>query len=64
MTGDGSTVNARRFVKGVQNMQLNLQQQDITAVFEALDVTGDGQIEWDEFQVRFQTLRRILNPNP
>jgi hypothetical protein len=54
MAGDGSTVNARSFVKGVQSMQLNLQQQDITAVFEALDVTGDGQIEWDEFQVAFK----------
>ena len=35
-------------------MQLGLQQSDITSVFQALDVTGDGEIEWDEFRVAFK----------
>jgi hypothetical protein len=29
----------------VQNLQLGLEQPDIVAVFEALDVTGDGQVQ-------------------
>ena len=51
MAGESANVNARSFLKGVQAMQLGLQQADITAVFEALDVTGDGEIEWEEFRV-------------
>jgi hypothetical protein len=54
MAGEGVTINVRSFLKGVQNMQLNLQQHEITAVFEALDVTGDGEIEWEEFRVAFK----------
>jgi hypothetical protein len=52
MAGEAANINARNFIKGVQNMQLGLQQSDISDVFQvsrSLCLAGDmrlGCILW------------------
>lgn len=45
MADTDGKISARGWIKGIQEMQLDLSQADISAVFGALDINKDGSLE-------------------